>query len=110
MRIREILALEPEGQSLVVEGWVRTRRDAKNICFFEVNDGSCLKNFQVVIDKEKDARLALEINRMTTGASVGAEGVLAASPGAGQSSELQAHGLSILGEAPADSYPLQKKR
>jgi asparaginyl-tRNA synthetase len=110
MRIREIFALEPKGQTLTVRGWVRTKRDAKNICFFEINDGSCLKNLQVVIDKEKHARLAPELDKMTTGASVCAEGELVSSPGAGQKSEIQAHGLGVLGEAPADSYPLQKKR
>ncbi|MDR3200454.1 MAG: asparagine--tRNA ligase, partial [Spirochaetales bacterium] len=110
MRIREIFTLEPQNQTVTAQGWVRTKRDAKNMCFFELNDGSCLKNFQVVIDKDKNPHLTPELAKMTTGASVRAEGELAASPGEGQSSELQAHSLTVLGEAPADSYPLQKKR
>jgi asparaginyl-tRNA synthetase len=110
MRIREIFALEPKNQSLAVEGWIRTRRDAKNITFLEINDGSCLKNFQVVADRDKHPGLAEEIAGLTTGASVRAEGELAASPGANQSAELQAASLRLLGEAPADAYPLQKKR
>ncbi|MDR1933159.1 MAG: asparagine--tRNA ligase [Spirochaetales bacterium] len=110
MRIREIFTLEPKKQILAVEGWVRTKRDTKNVCFFELNDGSCLKNFQIVVDKDKTPHLAPELTKIATGASVRAEGELAASPGSGQNSELQAHSLTVLGESPADSYPLQKKR
>jgi asparaginyl-tRNA synthetase len=110
MRIKEIFALEPRKQAVAAQGWVRTKRDAKNMCFFELNDGSCLKNFQVVIDKDANPHLAPELAKLTTGASIRAEGELVPSPGEGQSSELQAHSLTVLGEAPADSYPLQKKR
>jgi asparaginyl-tRNA synthetase len=110
MRIKEIFALEPQKQTITTQGWVRTKRDAKNMCFFEVNDGSCLKNFQVVVDKDTSPHLAPELAKMTTGASVRAEGELVPSPGDGQNSELQARSLTVLGEAPADSYPLQKKR
>ncbi len=110
MRIKAILAQEPAGQPATVRGWVRTKRDTKTVCFFEVNDGSCLKNIQVIVDKEKHPGLQAEIDRMTTGASVEAEGSLVASPGSNQKSELQAVSLRVIGEAPSDSYPLQKKR
>jgi len=110
MRIKAILAQEPAGQSTTVRGWVRTKRDTKTLCFFEVNDGSCLKNIQVIVDKEKHPGLQAEIDRMTTGASVEAEGALVASPGSNQKSELQADSFRVIGEAPSDTYPLQKKR
>ena len=97
MRIREIFTLKPKKQIITIQGWVRTKRDAKNICFFELNDGSCLKNFQVVVDKDKNPQLSAELAKMTTGAAVSAEGELAGSPGANQSSELQAHSLSVIG-------------
>ena len=70
MRIKTILEQEPAGQPTTVRGWVRTKRDTKTVCFFEVNDGSCLKNIQVIVDKEKTPGLQAEIDRMTTGASV----------------------------------------
>jgi asparaginyl-tRNA synthetase len=110
MRIKELYALEPKEQQVELKGWVRTKRDAKAVCFFEINDGSCMKNFQVVVDTEKNPALAEELSRMATGASVEVTGKLVPSPGANQKSELSAEALKVIGEAPADSYPLQKKR
>jgi asparaginyl-tRNA synthetase len=110
MRIKEIFGLQPQGQSIGIQGWIRTKRDTKTITFFEINDGSCLKNFQVVVDKDEHPGLAAEIFRLTTGASVRVEGILSPSPGANQNAELHAVSLHIFGEAPADTYPLQKKR
>jgi asparaginyl-tRNA synthetase len=110
MRIKEIFNLKPEEQAITLRGWVRTRRDTKNICFFEINDGSSLKNFQILIDKDVHPELQGEIDKAATGASILAEGILAASPGANQNSELRVRSLSVLGEAPPDTYPLQKKR
>jgi asparaginyl-tRNA synthetase len=93
-------------ENVLVQGWVRTRRDSKDFSFIELNDGSSLPNLQVI------ARNVLpnysEIQRLTTGASVRASGRLVASQGKGQSWELVADSIEIVG--PSDeSYPLQKK-
>lgn len=108
MRIRDVRELEAKQQEITVRGWVRTKRDSKNVCFFELNDGSCLANLQAVIDKQKN-QLDKEIQMMNTGSSVEAGGVLVPSPGKNQKSELQVHSLSVIGQAETD-YPLQKKR
>ncbi|HUX52209.1 MAG TPA: asparagine--tRNA ligase [Spirochaetia bacterium] len=108
-RVKDILRLEPQGNVLSVSGWIRTKRDAKNISFLELNDGSCLQNLQVVIDREAfEPKSALDL--MQTGASVEVSGTLSASPGGNQRVELTARSVQVIGPAPADTYPLQKKR
>lgn len=107
--IKELLSAQPDDRVITVEGWVRTSRDTKNVCFFELSDGSSLKGLQVIIDKSKEELLGV-IPSLTTGSSVKVDGVLVASPGGNQSVELQAQEVTVLGKSPADSYPLQKKR
>lgn len=107
-RIKDILKLTGEGQELTIEGWVRTKRDSKSVCFLEVTDGSSLKNLQIIIDKEKYNPEEI-IEKISTGASIRVKGLLVPSPGKNQSVELQGNMIEIVGEAPAD-YPLQKKR
>ncbi len=92
--------------SILVQGWVRTRRDSKGFSFLEVNDGSCLKGLQVIVDAALPDYA--RIQRATTGASVSITGKLVASKGAGQRWEVVAETLAIPGEADA-TYPLQKK-
>ncbi len=108
-RISTVLTMAPDNSSISVEGWVRTKRDSKNFCFFEINDGSCLKNLQVILDKNT-SQIEAAIHRITTGASVTFSGKLVESPGKNQQVELQADDVTVWGEAPADTYPLQKKR
>lgn len=108
-RIVTLRKSEPSDQIIDVYAWVRTKRDSKAVCFFELNDGSSLKGLQAIIDKEQHD-LQAEIDRMQTGASVHVRGHLVESPGKGQKVELACSELAIIGEAPADSYPLQKKR
>ncbi|TVQ27721.1 MAG: asparagine--tRNA ligase [Spirochaetaceae bacterium] len=107
-RVRHILQ-QSAGSACTIRGWVRTYRQAKNVSFIELNDGSCLSNLQIVCDANTSIadsdRAALQ-----TGASVEAEGTLTESPGGKQSVELLAGSLRVIGGAPADSYPLQKKR
>jgi asparaginyl-tRNA synthetase len=91
---------------ILVQGWVRTRRDSKDFSFVELNDGSCLRNLQVIA-KNSLANYS-DIQRLTTGASIIVRGELAASPGKGQSWELVAGKIDIVGMSD-DSYPLQKK-
>jgi asparaginyl-tRNA synthetase len=108
-RIKELLNLKADNTKTAVKGWIRTSRDSKNIIFIEINDGSCLKNLQLVIEKDKLADTSL-IDSLTTGASIKAEGILVSSSGQNQAVELQCTDISVIGPAPADSYPLQKKR
>jgi asparaginyl-tRNA synthetase len=91
-----------------VSGWVRTRRDAKGFSFLELNDGSCLKNLQVIVDEAVPAFARLK--DVTTGAAVAVTGALVESPGAGQKWELRAADLELIGTADPENYPLQKKR
>jgi len=91
---------------ILVQGWVRTRRDSKDFSFIELNDGSCLRNLQIIA-KNLLANYA-EVQRLTTGASIIVEGELVASQGKGQSWEVVAEKIDIVGLAD-DSYPLQKK-
>ncbi len=108
-RIRELLQREPGPASVTAEGWVRTKRDSKNFCFFEISDGSCLKNLQVIVDKTTDEITRL-IHRTATGASIRCTGILSESPGKGQRVEMKADTFELVGESPPESYPLQKKR
>ncbi|MDR3193432.1 MAG: asparagine--tRNA ligase, partial [Treponema sp.] len=109
--IREIRALPPESQELTVRGWVRTKRELKNLVFVEVNDGSCFGGIQCTFDRAGLGGTAeAALSAVSTGVSVEITGKLVPSPAAGQAAELAAASLRILGEAPADRYPLQKKR
>ena len=118
--IKNILAESPQSQEVIVRGWVRTKRDMKNLIFIEVNDGSCFSGIQCTFDRgAKDGAQAAESAaraEVGTGASVEVRGKLVASPASGQAVEVAAQELRLFGEAPAEdkpgipSYPLQKKR
>ena len=92
--------------SILVQGWVRTRRDSKDFSFIELNDGSSLRNLQIIA-KNLLANYA-DVQRLTTGASIKVSGELVASQGKGQSWEVVADKIDIVGPSD-DSYPLQKK-
>ncbi|PYJ18689.1 MAG: asparagine--tRNA ligase, partial [Verrucomicrobia bacterium] len=92
--------------AIQIQGWVRTRRDSKDFSFIELNDGSCLRNLQIIARNTLPNYAALE--RLTTGASISARGALVASQGKGQKWEVIADKIDIVGVAD-DSYPLQKK-
>ena len=91
---------------ILVQGWVRTRRDSKDFSFIELNDGSCLRNLQIIA--RNSLANYVEVQRLTTGASIIVRGELVASQGKGQSWEVVADKVDIVGPAD-DSYPLQKK-
>lgn len=108
----EFPAGEPPGagfasQPVLVEGWVRTRRDSKEVSFLEINDGSSLDNLQVVLDHSQPNQE--NWGGITTGASVQAIGDLKPAPGGKQSVELHPHAIILVGDSPGD-FPLQKKR
>src|SRR5213596_3408138 len=104
--IRDALQSTAPIDSIQVQGWVRTRRDSKDFSFIELNDGSSLRNLQII------ARHSLpnytSVQRLITGASIIVRGALVASQGKGQTWELVADELTIVGGSD-ESYPLQKK-
>ncbi|MFT4177813.1 MAG: asparagine--tRNA ligase [Luteolibacter sp.] len=104
--IKHVLKREEVTDDLHVAGWVRTRRDSKAFSFIELNDGTCLANLQIIADAGIPGYQ--DIAKMTTGASIEVRGKLIPSPAAGQTWEMQASSVKLLGEAPED-YPLQKK-
>lgn len=108
-RIKDILSAPSnyEGKEIDVKGWIRTRRGNKNVQFVALNDGSTIKNLQIVFDLSRINES--ELSEMTTGSSIHVQGKLVASQGKGQSVEVQADEFEIYGTAPADTYPLQKK-
>lgn len=95
------------GHEVCVKGWVRTRRGNKYVQFVALNDGSTIKNIQIVFDMTKfdDEQL----KPVTTGASICVTGLLVESMGKGQTCEIQASTLEVYGTADPDTYPLQKK-
>jgi asparaginyl-tRNA synthetase len=107
-KIKAALAAETPADNILIKGWVRTRRDAKDFSFLEVNDGSCLASIQVVADAAAEG--FEQIQDMGTGAAVGVTGALIASPGKGQKWEIRATRLELIGPADPETYPLQKKR
>jgi len=108
-RVRELLRRTPAGQTVAVAGWVRTKRTGKNVTFLEINDGSCLSNVQVIVEGE-NADLAAAVDPVTTGSSIAVTGRLVESMGKNQNVEVTATDVELIGAAPADDYPLQKKR
>lgn len=105
--VKQILAGKPDSSPIFAEGWVRTIRRSGSIAFIELNDGSCLKNLQIVADEKfPEPDILAEIS---TGASITVSGILAPSPGKEQALELRADKITLTGSSPAD-YPLQKKK
>ena len=105
-RIIDVLKSTEYGKEVCVKGWVRTHRSSKAVDFIALNDGSTIKNMQIVVDPAKfDEEL---LKQITTGACICAVGTLVESQGAGQSSEIQATALEIYGLCGND-YPMQKK-
>ena len=94
-------------EKVCVKGWVRTRRGNKHVQFVALNDGSTIKNLQIVIDLAKFTDEQLK--PITTGSSLHVEGTLVASQGKGQSVEVQADTIEVYGTADPEQYPLQKK-
>ena len=103
--VKQALNSESERPGVVIEGWVRTRRDSKGFSFLEINDGSSLASLQAIADVGIPGYDT--IHQMTTGAAIRLEGDLVESPGK-QKWELRATSICLLGGSP-DSYPLQKK-
>lgn len=107
-KVLEVLKTAEIGSSLLVKGWVRTKRQNKNVAFIAVNDGSTINNLQLVADPTVISEDLLK--KVTTGACVAAKGDIVESQGSGQSVEMHVKELDVLGEADPEKYPLQPKK
>ncbi|MDI9880802.1 asparagine--tRNA ligase [Flectobacillus longus] len=108
MQIKQILAEAAVGSEITVKGWVRTKRESKNVTFININDGSVIHNIQAVAEagvlNEETQKL------ITTGACVAITGTLIESQGSGQKVELQVKSALVYGTADPEKYPLQPKK
>ena len=113
--IKEILS---QGQTssdgandCIVRGWVRSKRELKNLIFVDVNDGSCFNSIQCTFDRATALSPETEsvLATLSTGCSVEIQGRIVPSPASGQAVELAGISLRVLGTAPVETYPLQKK-
>jgi len=105
-KVVDALSCTDFGKDINVRGWVRSHRSSKAVDFIALNDGSTIKNIQVVIDSTSiDTEI---LKNITTGACISATGVLVESQGKGQTSEIQCKDIEIYGLCPSD-YPMQKK-
>ncbi|MEI6899033.1 MAG: asparagine--tRNA ligase [Bacteroidota bacterium] len=107
-RIVDILKTGQVGSEITVKGWVRTRRGSKNVNFIALNDGSTIYNLQVVADVETFGEEIFK--SINTGAAIGVSGKLVESAGSGQSVEMKAETIEVIGIADPEKYPLQPKR
>ncbi len=106
-KIVDIFNPELLDTDVCVKGWVRTRRGNKHVQFVALNDGSTIKNIQIVFDMS--VFTDEQLRPITTGASLCVTGRLVASMGKGQTCEIQAQTLEVYGTADPAEYPLQKK-
>ncbi len=120
-KIIDVLQSTEYGQTVCVKGWVRTHRSGKNVDFIALNDGSTIKNVQLVVNPAavtvqggpaaapvQGGSAALSLKDITTGACICAEGILVESQGSGQASEIQTTAITIYGTCD-NTYPMQKK-
>jgi asparaginyl-tRNA synthetase len=106
-KIVKLLKSDSPVPEALIKGWIRTRRDSKTFSFLEINDGSCLKNIQVIANDTLSNYE--EIKKLTTGSAVAVAGALVESQGGGQKWEVAASRVDIISLAP-ENFPLQKKR
>ncbi len=104
-QIRSVLNNDYFGKVIVVCGWVKTFRSNR---FINLNDGSCLSDLQCVVDYEKLDESKL--SKINTGACIEVEGEIVKSQGRGQSVELIANNINILGESDPEKFPIQPKK
>lgn len=106
-KIIDLFKADMLGKEVSVKGWVRTRRGNKHVQFVALNDGSTIRNIQIVFDLAKFDEEQLKA--VSTGSAIHVTGMLVESMGKGQTCEIQANMLEIYGGADPDKYPLQKK-
>jgi len=106
--IKEVLQRTDFGTEVTVMGWVRTKRASKNVAFIAMNDGSTIKNVQIVVEMNEDFEKLLE--NIHTGAALSVTGKLVESMGSGQKVEIHAGAIEIFGKSDPNEYPLQPKK
>jgi asparaginyl-tRNA synthetase len=97
------------GTEVTIKGWIRTVRTQKTFTFIEVNDGSTLSSFQVVVNTDLP-NYEKTISQLSTGVAVSVTGIVVESPGKNQEYELHATAITIIGTCDPEVYPLQKKK
>lgn len=108
--IKDVLKRSDYGANVTVGGWIRTRRDSKGgFSFIELNDGSCFANIQIIADNTLK-NYNTEVTKLFPGSSIVVHGKLVESQGAGQSVEIKAETVRVLGFCKPEEYPLQKQR
>ncbi|MCQ2173995.1 MAG: asparagine--tRNA ligase [Bacteroidales bacterium] len=105
-KVKDLLEMKA-GQEVLAKGWVRTKRGNKEIAFIALNDGSTIKNIQIVADKNESTEPILA--KISTGACIAVSGTLVESVGSGQAVEIKAGEITVYGECDPMRYPLQKK-
>ncbi|MCK5066830.1 MAG: asparagine--tRNA ligase [Bacteroidales bacterium] len=105
--VKELLSATEKNKEVLLKGWVRTRRGNNQVAFIAVNDGTIIHNIQVVADLTTFPEELMK--RVTTGSSISVTGTLVESMGKGQTVEIQASKLEVLGDSDPEVYPLQKK-
>ena len=105
--VKELLSATEKNVEVLLKGWVRTGRGNNQVAFIAVNDGTIIHNIQVVADLNSFPEETMR--RVTTGSSISVSGTLVESMGKGQSVEIQASKLEVLGDSDPELYPLQKK-
>jgi asparaginyl-tRNA synthetase len=108
IKIKHLLENPTLPEKATIMGWVRTRRSNKHVTFIAINDGSCIQNYQCVADPKKIPEDILK--KANTGACLKISGTVVTSQGAGQSTEIQASTIEVLGEADPDKFPIQPKK
>ena len=106
-KVKDVL-LGGTADKIIVKGWVRTKRQNKNVAFIALNDGSTINNLQLVADPKNTSDELLKL--VTTGACISAVGKVVESQGSGQSVEMHVDELEVLGVADPEKYPLQPKK
>lgn len=108
--VSQILNSSPSDEIIEVKGWVRTKRTSKNVAFVALNDGSTIRNLQAVVDFGQGPMTEPDLLHVTTGAAVSIKGRTIPSQGSGQNVELAATGITVLGAADPEQFPLQPKK
>ncbi len=107
VRIKNIFLEGNIGHTVSVCGWVRTKRESKDIAFIALSDGSTQETLQLIISSESSA--FHKLTYCNTGAAIKAHGILKESPGKGQKIEVEVSEIEVFGDADPEKYPLQKK-
>ena len=106
--IKNILQTGEVHNSYHVSGWVRNKRSSKEVSFIMLNDGSSLNDLQIIVEINSENEVLLK--QVTTGSSISVYGSLIESKGSGQSVELLADQITVIGSANPDEYPIQPKK